>query len=142
MGNNKCCEAKVKEEIKDMEGTKPEEVEAKELDGFDISFSPAVDILEDGDLVRLNMNLPGVAKEDISINLENGLLKITGRMKKSMLEGYNPILQEYREGSYYRSFRLSDEIDAESIKAGYKDGVLTLELHKGEKAKRKQITIE
>ena len=118
------------------------ELQAKELERINLSFSPAADIYQDGDDVVIKVDMPGVAKQDISLNVENGLLKIQGTIRQSAFSTYRLILQEYREGNYNRSFRLSDEIDIENIKANYDKGVLTLTLPKAEKAKTKQITVE
>lgn len=127
---------------KELQKNDTQEVEVKEMEKYEFTFSPAVDIYEGDNGIVLKANLPGVAREDVSVNIENGLLKIEGKLKNSSLEGYRPILQEYREGSYSRSFRLSDEIDVEKIKADYKHGVLTLNLPKTEKAKTRQISID
>jgi len=100
--------------------------------------SPAVDIYEtEGELVLL-ADVPGVPKDGVDIKLEDGVLEITAHRAVSDVK---PVYEEYRPASFYRAFNLSDEIDAEGIKAGLVDGVLTLTLPKTPKAKPRKIEI-
>ena len=100
--------------------------------------SPAVDIYEtDGELV-LVADVPGASKDGIDIKLEDGVLEVTAHRP---VAGERPTYEEYRPASYYRAFNLSDQIDAPGIKAGLKDGVLTVTLPKTAKAKPRKIEI-
>ena len=100
--------------------------------------SPAVDIYEtDGELV-LVADVPGVPKDGVDIKLEGGVLEVTAHRSSANDE---PVYEEYRPASYYRAFNLSDDVDAEGIKAGLDSGVLTVTLPKTPKAKPRKIEI-
>ncbi len=103
---------------------------------------PSVDIIDNTDAFLLTAELPGVSKEDVKINLNNNILTIEGE-KKGHTEVKND--DAYRNERYYgkftRSFTLSSEIEAEEIKADFKDGILTVNMPKSEKVKPRQISI-
>jgi len=104
--------------------------------------TPAVDLYEDKDNVTVQAELPGLKKEDISIQLDDGLLTISGERKQ---EQKDESAESYRSerfvGRFQRVITLPSEVDAEKIKATYTDGILTVTLPKSEKAKPKQIPI-
>jgi HSP20 family molecular chaperone IbpA len=100
---------------------------------------PPVDIYETNDGLRVVVDMPGVAKEDVDLSVDNGLLTIEGRTKH--VAPGNPIWAEYRLLNFYRQFELSEVIDQEKIGASLKHGVLTLNLPKAEKAKPRQIAV-
>jgi HSP20 family molecular chaperone IbpA len=107
------------------------------------TFVPATDIYETGQALTLVMEMPGVDKANLDINLESDVLSIVGRIDFSRYEKLQPIYTEYNVGHYRRSFSLEPSgIDQEKIKAEMKDGVLTLTLPKAEKIKPRRITIE
>lgn len=103
-------------------------------------FVPAVDICESADGILVVADMPGVSAEGLSVDLKDDVLTIKGEIKP---EDNNRTLlyREYHTGSFYRQFTLSDVIDQSRISARLKDGVLTLELPKAEKAKPRQIEI-
>jgi HSP20 family molecular chaperone IbpA len=100
---------------------------------------PPVDIYETNDGLVVVADMPGVAKEDVDVSVDNGVLTIEGRTQH--VAAGNPIWSEYRLLNFYRQFELSEVIDQESIAASLKQGVLTLRLPKAEKAKPKQIAV-
>jgi HSP20 family protein len=105
-------------------------------------ISVAVDIREEEDQVVLLADLPGVDKESIQINLDKGLLTISGERKltgSSNPDRYNR--QERQHGSFSRSFRLGDEMVSDKIAASYKGGVLELSLPKAPESKPRKIPI-
>ena len=106
-------------------------------------FTPAVDIVSNGDTITLNVELPGMGKEDISVNVENKVLTITGERKFDEEEKKDTYYRRERAyGMFKRSFNLSDEIMTDEVSADYKDGVLTVTLKKDTaKEAVKQITI-
>ncbi len=100
---------------------------------------PAVDIFEAKQGLTLVADMPGVAKEDLSIDIDKGFLTIRGQAK-SKLTG-EQLSQEFLPGNYYRQFHVPNEIDASSISAEMDNGVLTLHLPKTEAAKPRRIEI-
>ena len=91
--------------------------------------------------MRVVLEIPGVSKESVEVGVENNVLTITGRIDFSKYEGLQPLYTEYNIGNYSRSFRLSNEIDQEGIKAELNDGVMTLVLPKSERAKPRTIKV-
>ena len=104
---------------------------------------PAVDILNEKDTVVLNIELPGLKKEDISVKIEDRILTIEGERKidnEKTKENY--FRRERTYGSFKRSFNLSDDVLIDDVDAGFKDGILKLTLKKDNtKEELKQITI-
>lgn len=106
------------------------------------SFVPDIDISERDDQFLVSVELPGVEKEDIEINLDNGRLTISGERKfENEEEGKTYHRVETRYGKFSRSFQLPDNVDEESIKAKYENGLLNLTLNKTEDKAKKQIKI-
>lgn len=90
------------------------------------------DVTDEGDFFKLTADLPGFKKDDIQIDVEDGILTISAERKEESEEEDKKgryIRRERTYGSYKRSFDLS-EVDDDSITAKYEDGVLTLELPK------------
>jgi HSP20 family protein len=109
----------------------------------DCGFMPRADIVDEKDAVKIDIELPGMTKDDIKVTIENDILTISGERKaESRQEDKNYIRTERAYGSFSRSFTLSDEIDTEKINADYKNGILSLTLTKQEKAKPKEISVE
>jgi HSP20 family protein len=104
------------------------------------TFIPQVDIYEDAKVITVQADMPGVAKEGVSINVKDDQLTINGKVSLPA-EGETLLHKEYEVGNYFRQFTLSDVIDQEKITAKMADGVLTLTLPKAEKAVPKKIDI-
>jgi HSP20 family protein len=105
-------------------------------------FTPTVDIFESEHDITVLADMPGVASDRVSIDLQNNELKITGEVEDQGSEKERYLLQEYNTGRFYRHFTLSDRIDQSKITASMKDGVLRLVLPKAEKAKPKRIEVK
>jgi HSP20 family protein len=105
---------------------------------------PRVDITEDKDVYRLKADLPGMSKDDISVNVENGVLSINGEKKEEKKEHEKDRYYHYERsyGRFSRCFNLPDDVDAAKIEASYSNGVLELTLKKDEKAKPKAIEVK
>lgn len=104
-------------------------------------FVPAVDIYESpGELVLL-ADMPGVAIDDVSIDLDNDQLTIHGKVEAAQPSG-TLLLNEYSVGDYYRQFTVSNVIDRSKIEASMKDGVLKIVLPKSEALKPRRITVQ
>jgi HSP20 family protein len=104
-------------------------------------FTPAVDIYETDGKLTLIADMPGVAADDITIDLRDGVLTITGDVKPWEKKDLDNVLVEFGIGKYYRQFTLSEAVDQERIEAQLKDGVLTLSLPKLEKVQPRKITV-
>lgn len=88
------------------------------------------DIVDKGDKYQLCAELPGFSREDIKIDLKDGILTISAKKDESVEENKDSFIRrERRYGSFSRSFDISG-IDADAISAAYRDGVLTLDLPK------------
>jgi HSP20 family protein len=105
------------------------------------AYSPDVDIYVSDDEAKFIVDLPGVGKGEVTIEVdENDSLVITG--KNSMKEPDNPVLRQYRTGNYYRAFQLSKEYDKEKVSAVLENGLLEVTIPRREEAKPKRIEIK
>ena len=105
------------------------------------SFVPPTDIFEDDDRLTLTMEMPGVSKDGVSINVEENRLSIEGKIDFAKYEGLEPVYTEYGVGHYQRSFTLSNQVDQTKISADLNDGVLELVLPKAEATKPRRIEV-
>jgi len=105
-------------------------------------YVPNADIFETDSALTVVMEMPGVEKKDLSIQLENEVLRIEGRIDFSKYEELEPVYAEYNIGHYARAFTLSNKIDQDGITADLADGVLALTLKKAKEAMPKRITIK
>ena len=106
-------------------------------------WSPAVTASENADALRFVVELPGVPEENISVELENGVLKISGEKTETRTEGEEDRYYVYERsfGSFSRSFTLPRSIDGANVEATFKNGVLTVTLPKAAEAKGRKIEI-
>lgn len=105
-------------------------------------WSPRMDLMESDEHYLLRADLPGIAKKDVSIMVEDNRLTIRGERKaESKMEDENIVRMERSFGSFYRSLRLPKTVNEEKIKASFDNGVLSVEIPKTEKSKPKQIEI-
>lgn len=105
-------------------------------------FMPNVDIAESETQFEISAELPGLQKDQISIDLENGRLTISGERKfENEDEGKNYHRVETSYGTFSRSFYLPDSIDEDTINATYTDGVLNITIDKQEEKVKKKIEI-
>ena len=126
----------------DLEVQQKREVQSKEEATVPARvFLPTTDIFETDQALTVVMEMPGVNKDKVEINLEDGVLTIEGKIDFSKYQDLQPVYTEYNIGNYRRSFTLPETIDQEKIKAEMSDGVLMLSLAKAEKAKPRKIAI-
>lgn len=105
-------------------------------------WSPSVDIVEKSDAFVVTAELPGVRSEDVKLNMTNNVLSLSGEKKFEREEKESNYYRAERAyGTFQRSFTFPVPVEANKIKAMYKNGVLTITVPKGEKAKPKQIPI-
>ncbi len=105
-------------------------------------YVPHADIIEDDEKLVVVAELPGVEAKDVDVQFENGVLTIWGKAAPRQPEGTSFLLREYGVGDFYRSFCVSESIDAGRITAEYADGLLTLNLPKVEAAKPRKIEVK
>jgi len=111
--------------------------------GAEGRWVPAVDISEDNDNLFVDVEVPGMKKEDIKVSLEHNVLSLKGEKKQEKEvkdENYHRWERSY--GSFARSFELPVPVQSDKIKASYRDGVLHIALPKAEEVKPKEIPIE
>jgi HSP20 family molecular chaperone IbpA len=105
-----------------------------------VVFEPRVDIAEVDDNMLLYVDLPGVKSEDVDVRFENRELQIRAKMTPAATEPHF-LLKEYGVGDYYRAFSVTDDVDADKIRADLNDGVLTVHLPKVAALKQRRITV-
>jgi len=101
---------------------------------------PAVDIYETDLALRLVADMPGVAQGDIDIRVEDGVLTIEGKTRRPPPE--DALIHEFTLRSYFRQFKLGEQIDQGKIAAELKHGVLALTLPKVERAQPRRIEVK
>lgn len=106
-------------------------------------WNPKVDVFEEADHIVMKAELPGVEKDQISIDVDGRVLTLKGeRSVDNEVKEDTYTLRERSYGRFERAFTLPAETDAEQIKAEYKDGVLELNIPKPASSKPRQITIQ
>jgi HSP20 family molecular chaperone IbpA len=105
------------------------------------AFLPNADIFETEEELTVILEMPGVSREYIEIGVENGLLTVQGKIDFGKYDGLQPVYSEYNIGPFRRSFRISNRIDQEKIRAEMNDGVIKLILPKAEEAKPRRIEV-
>jgi HSP20 family protein len=108
---------------------------------YESSITPVADVYETGEEFVLRVNLPGVQKEDVHLKLEKNLLAVFGKLNYNEALEKKYVLNESLFANYYRTFKLSDSIDAAKISAKYENGQLTVTLPKHDKVKPKTISV-
>ena len=112
----------------------------------DISVSawkPTVDIYETDEAIILKAELPGIKKEDVSVEVKDNVLTLKGeRAEEKEIKEKNYYRKERAFGTFSRAFNLQHRIQPDKIKARFKDGVLKIEIPKPEEEKPKQITVK
>jgi len=106
-------------------------------------FTPHVDACETERGYEIEVALPGVKKEDITIDFQEGKLTITGERKlEKKEEGRRFHMMETQYGAFSRSFFLPDNVNPDKITAEFRDGILLVDVPKDEKkTKKRQISI-
>ena len=104
---------------------------------------PSADVLERSDHYVVQLDLPGLTRDEIKVDIEDGHLKIHGSRKFESREESDQLLRSERfSGEFVRSFRLGDRVSPESIDATYVDGVLEVKIPKAEEARPRQIEVK
>ena len=106
------------------------------------TWRPAVDIYETNIGILLAAELPGVSKENVSVEVKDNILTLKGeRLANPNIKAENYYRQERSYGTFQRSFTLQQNIQPDLIRATFKNGVLEIEIPRSEKEQPKQITV-
>lgn len=105
-------------------------------------FEPNANICTCEDDLLMEVDLPGIDKNELKINYENEILNIEANIDLKEYEGLSPIYTEYRVGNYSRKFKIGNSYDTEKIAAALNDGVLTIKIPKREQMKARLIEIK
>jgi len=111
-------------------------------DRRDLAMVPPVDVIEDAAGITLLADLPGVARDKLSIQLEPDSLTIEGEVSLEMPGGLESSHAEVRLPRYRRVFSLSRELDTEKTTAEFRNGVLTLRIPKAAHVQPRRIEVK
>ena len=113
------------------------------VDNFEKYWKPAIDIEESNGNLMVTAEIPGMTKEDIKVSVHNDVLTISGERKQENEKKekmFHRIERCY--GEFHRMIRLPATVNADKVKAVYKNGVLQVTLPKPESLKPKNIDVE
>lgn len=117
----------------------PARLDAEEGRGW----APRVDIREEKDRYVADFELPGIEKSEVQVTMENNVLTVTGERRREETREDDKVHRcERCYGKFARSLRLPDDVDAEKIDAGFKNGVLRIAVPKKEETKARAIEIK
>ncbi len=103
---------------------------------------PAIDVYEEGDTLVVEAHLPGMKPDDIDVNVERGVLTISGKTESEQeRKERNYLLREQRSGRFSRSLQLPAGYEADPSEATFEQGVLRLVFPKAEEAKPRRIQV-
>lgn len=104
-------------------------------------YVPVTDIYETEDGLTVLMEMPGVDRANVEIDVKDGVLTVQGRIDSTKYEELKPVYTEYNIGHYRRSFSISNKINQDRISAQMSDGVLKLALPKADEVKPRRIAV-
>lgn len=105
-------------------------------------FTPQVDIYETDSAITLEADMPGVSRENVDIDLREGVLTVTGSVDFEPQGESKLVYKEYEMGGYTRKFQVGEGVDQSKITANMDCGVLRVLLPKAEKLKPRKISIQ
>ena len=109
----------------------------------DATWTPRVSVIESDTNYQMVVELPGVDPADVTLEMQEGRLEISGEKKVDELEeGVDSVRNERLSGEFKRVFEFSKLVEADAIKAEFKNGLLTIELPKSEKILPRKINIQ
>jgi HSP20 family protein len=115
------------------------------------AWRPAADYTADAEGYRIHVDLPGVRKEDVEINVEDDVLSVRAQRKPytvgvtsadSAAKAAQAFLNEVRTGTFQRSFRLAKDADVTAVNASMSEGVLEVRVAKRKEAQPRKIEIK
>jgi HSP20 family molecular chaperone IbpA len=105
--------------------------------------SPRVDVVETKDHYELVAELPGFKKDEVSVQVKDGVLELNAAQPEAKPDNEAQwLLRERRKAAFQRTFRLPRDVDGDAIEAAFQDGLLVLTLPKKEEAKPRSVTIK
>ena len=114
-----------------------------EKDDRVLYWTPRVDVEEADDQFVVTAELPGLNKDDVKIEVKDHVLTFTGEKKaENEKKDRNIHLYERTYGKFCRTFTLPDNVDVDKIEAGFKDGILHIDIPKTEEAKPRQVEVQ
>ena len=120
------------------------EVQAKETGTgrtAGLVLRPPADVFEDTDGITLQLDMPGVSKERLSVQTDKNTLTVEGDVQIPMQEGMEALYAEVHSTHYRRSFTLSGELEPDKAEANLKDGILTLRIPKRSELRPRRIEV-
>lgn len=108
------------------------------------NFTPACEIAESDDYYLMSVDVPGMKKEDIKIDVTDNILTLSGERKRESSASDKHKVQRFEKsyGFFSRSFTLPTIVESGKVEASYEDGVLEIFLPKSQKAKPRQVEIQ
>jgi HSP20 family protein len=106
------------------------------------TFVPEVDVEEHEDRYALTLDVPGVQKDDLKVEVEDRILRISGERKKAEHPDAKHTTWGRSYGTFTRAFSLPDDVDTESLEALHKDGVLRIEVKKTKENRSRLVAIK
>lgn len=121
----------------------PEMVERVGVSPFEGSAYPKVNVYEYDDRVSVIAEIPGINKDNLEINIEDGILTVKGN-KHGFVEDDDATIvrRELKHSAFERKFTLGDSLDVDEVKARFKDGLLTITIEKIEEVKPKKSFVK
>lgn len=104
-------------------------------------YRPRMEVRENNQFLTLLVEMPGVGEKQVDVTLDKNFLTVRGCVEPVTHEGFEPLWSEYADGNYERTFKLHTEINREHLQARMKDGILTIQLPKSEKAGETKIQV-
>jgi len=109
----------------------------------DMGWTPPVEVTETDDAIDVTVELPGISKDDVEVDLDNNVLTIRGEKKEEKEEKEKErYLYERYYGSFQRSFSLPAPVDENDVSAEFRNGVLNIRLKKQAEARGRKIEIK
>ena len=106
------------------------------------AFLPPLNVWEEGDTLKVDVEIPGVKLEDVEVSFDKGELTIKGEKKVAIQESATLHRRERLAGTFTRTMTVPWEIKADQVSADLKDGILTVTLPKAEAAKPRKVSVK
>jgi len=106
------------------------------------AFLPPLNVWEEGDTLKVDVEIPGVKLEDVEVSFDKGELTIKGEKKVAIQESATLHRRERLAGTFTRTMTVPWEIKADQVSAELKDGILTVTLPKAEVAKPRKVAVK